>query len=176
MRHSSIPFWSTLMGLTIATNTSIHFFSDSTGCINNWFGCGNLPIGWCCASSNPYCRWVTCDDCHAQGVPSYQLLTHNTGDCSGDTSDDPPCTATTIDNCCTVDSMANSNPDKCSAMVVPSGGREQCLGKMEPDTFGFMHNGTSHEVHLPTGTYQQAVSFAVTSDYDGLLHFLATQK
>lgn len=62
-------------------------------------------------------------------------------------------------------------------MVVAGGGeRQECLGKMEPDTFGFTHNGTTQEVHLPSGTYQQALSFAVRNDYDGLLKFLEARE
>lgn len=174
MQASNLTLWSTVIALTVATNTSIHFYSDNTGCVNHSFSCNDLPTGYCCASNNPYCRWAQCDNCRAQDITTYQLPTYQNNQCSGDPSFS--CSATTVDSCCPLDARPNQNPDSCSAKVVPSGSDNSeggCLGIVEPNKFRVDYtNGRFKEVWLPQGTYQTAFGFAVNEDFDELFeHF-----
>lgn len=179
MKSFVLAILASFLGLALATNTSIHFFSDQEGCINNWFGCSNLDVGYCCTSSNPYCRWVTCNNCHSQGVTSYTLPTYKTNTCSGDLAATPACGATAIDNCCSV--ADNANPPTCSAKVVPASGKRQgnttapqeCLGTVEPDTIHYTGpDGGEHTLDFPAGTFLDAVGFLEANDWEGLAGLL----
>ncbi|KUI68358.1 hypothetical protein VM1G_04622 [Cytospora mali] len=166
---------STLVSLALATNTTVRYFSTKEGCVGNYFQCSNIPIGYCCQASSPWCIYVDCPDCISHGVTAYSLLTHANGECSGDPIQ-PTCASTSQNNiCCSVD--YNYQPDLCSTMVTPNIGnkleKEECLGVVQPDTLVYTDsNGVTNDFHLPNGTFERAVQFANVSGWDGLADFL----
>lgn len=173
-----------LAGFTVAassnTTTSIHFYNDKTGCVNHYFGCSDLPVGYCCASLSPYCSWVQCANCHAQTITDYWLLAHANGNCSDNPSFS--CTATTVDNCCKTSHPDGQEPDICSALVVAESSEDvergaECLGTREPNVFGIAYeNGTVREFKLPHAMYESALVLATKQDLDGLVaHFSVHQ-
>lgn len=165
--------WLALAGFAVAASnntTSIHFYSDKTGCVNHYFGCSDLPVGYCCASLSPYCSWVQCANCHAQTITDYQLLAHTNGNCSGNPSFS--CAATSVDSCCKTNNPDDLEPDICSAIVVAESSTSihvergiECLGTREPNVFGMAYeNGTVREFKLPHAMYESALALATKSE------------
>lgn len=65
----------------------------------------------------------------------------------------------------------------CSTRVLTVGTEreegEGCLGAVQPDTLVYTdEEGVEHIVHIPNGTFEQAVEFANVQDWDGLAKFL----
>ncbi|ROW15269.1 hypothetical protein VPNG_03085 [Cytospora leucostoma] len=178
MRALIATLFSALIGLSLATNTTIRYYDTKEGCVGNYFQCSNIPIGYCCKASSPWCIHVLCPDCVANGVKTYSLLTHANGDCSGDPIQ-PACVNTSDKNnlCCSVDYQGKT--DVCSTMVTTDVGKKQegegdgCLGVVQPDTLFYTDDGgATHEVHLPNGTFDLAVEFANANDWNGLANVL----
>lgn len=162
------------------TTTSIHFYNAPTGCVNHYFGCSDLPVGYCCASLSPYCKWVQCANCRAQNMTDYKLLAHTDGNCSGNPSFS--CTATSIDNCCKTSNPDGLEPDICSAIVFPQGSQDverglECLGTREPNVFGMAYeNGTVREFKLPHAMYESALTLATKQNADVLVAHLGVHS
>ncbi|ROW02149.1 hypothetical protein VSDG_02363 [Cytospora chrysosperma] len=176
MRAFQAALFSALAGLTLATNTTIRYFSTKEGCVDNYFQCSNIAIGHCCQISTPWCTYVDCPDCIANGVTAYSLPTHANNDCSGDPIE-PVCASTSNNNiCCSINHV--EAPTVCSTKVSTNVGKkreegEDCLGMVEPDTLVYTDaGGVKHEAHLPNGTFEQAAEFANIGDWNGLTEFL----
>lgn len=178
MRALIATLLAALTGLALATNTTIRYYNTKEGCVGNYFQCSNIPIGYCCKASAPWCIYVICPDCVANGIKDYSLLTHANGECSGGAIQPACANASEKTNmCCTVDYQGKT--DVCSTMVTTDVGKELgaegggCLGVFEPDTLVYTdEQGAVIEVHLPNGILDRAVEFASVSDWNGLTKFL----